>query len=60
MSTSNLQRSENKLKTIVETDKHGQISQQAADSTPRQVYFSRQTINSLKPALETYQVLDQN
>ena len=54
MSSPNLQNSENKLKTIVETGKPGKISTRAADGTHKQVYISKQTINSLKPALETY------
>ena len=54
MTTPNLQNSENKLKTIVETGKPGKISIRAADGTHKQVYISKQTINKLKPALETY------
>ena len=54
MTTPNLQNSENKLKVIVETGKPEKISTQAADGTHRQVYISKQTINKLKPALETY------
>ena len=54
MTTSNLQRSENKLKTIVESGKPGKISTRAADGTHRQVYISKQVINSLKPALDAY------
>ena len=62
MTTSNLQRSENKLKTIVESGKPGKIPVHAPDGTHKQVYISKQTINKLKPALETHneKVLDHN
>ena len=54
MTTPNLQNSENKLKTIVETGKPGKISMRAADGTHIQVYITKQRIIKLKPALETY------
>ena len=54
MTTPKLQNSENKLKVIVKSGKPGKISTRAADGTHRQVYISKQTINKLKPALETY------
>ena len=61
MTTENLQLSENKLKTIVESGKPGKISVHAPDGTHKQVYISKQTFNKLKPVLETYpeEVLDQ-
>ena len=51
MTTPNLQNSENKLKTIVKTGKPGKIYTRAPDGTHRQVYISKQTIKSMKPAL---------
>ena len=55
MSLPHLQKSEDKLKSMVETGKPGKISTRASDGTHRQVYINKQTIDKLKPALETYE-----